>query len=113
MSARRSNRRTSLLFKFDQSFLLEYGCIAGVDEAGRGPLAGPVVAAAVILPVVWIQDRLPFKLRGLNDSKQLAPEQREAFFAVLTVHPEVWFAFSIVDVATIDAINILQASHRA
>jgi ribonuclease HII len=52
-------------------------------------------------------------LRGLNDSKQLTEARREEYFAVLTVHPEVRFAIAGVDAATIDRINILQATHRA
>jgi len=128
--------------------------VAGVDEAGRGPLAGPVVAAAVILPATWRlqQSKTPFtpslspsdgrrvaegRVRGLrtakdsstansvstngfderlidlNDSKQLAETQRECFFQILTTHPDIRHAIAIVDAATIDRINILQATHRA
>ena len=58
--------------------------VAGVDEAGRGPLAGPVVAAAAILPPKWAESGLPPELEGLNDSKQLTAVQREQFFAFLT-----------------------------
>jgi len=87
--------------------------IAGVDEAGRGPLAGPVVAASVILPAEWIRDGLPRRLRGLNDSKQLTPEQRERYFNALTAYSEVRFGLADVQVQIIDAINILQATHRA
>ena len=79
--------------------------IAGVDEVGRGPLFGPVVAAAVILP----HDA---ELDGLNDSKQLSEEDRERFDARVR---EVAVAWSVaeVDVRTIDRINILQASRLA
>ncbi len=87
--------------------------VAGVDEAGRGPLAGPVVAAAVILPHVWQHSGFDERLHDLNDSKQLTEAQRENFFSILTTHPEVRFAVAIVDAATIDRINILQATHRA
>jgi len=80
--------------------------VAGVDEAGRGPLAGPVVAAAVILPD-------GFKLSGLNDSKQLSAGQRDEFFLTLTTDPRVRFGVGIVDAEWIDRINILQATHRA
>jgi ribonuclease HII len=61
------------LWAFDRFHRERHGVIAGVDEAGRGPLAGPVVAAAVIFPEHVL-------LRGLRDSKQLTPEEREAFF---------------------------------
>jgi ribonuclease HII len=86
--------------------------VAGVDEAGRGPLAGPVVAAAAILPPQWAQSGLPRELEGLNDSKQLTKKQREKFFAVLTSCGEVKFAIAQTDAAQIDEINILQATHR-
>ncbi len=66
--------------------------IAGVDEAGRGPLAGPVVAAAVILPLDWLLGGMPRKLRKVNDSKQLDYEERETLFAELSSHPAVRFA---------------------
>jgi len=87
--------------------------VAGVDEAGCGPLAGPVVAAAVVFPSHWGETGLCRKLRGLNDSKQLTAEQREKFFTLLTTFPEVHFAIAIVDVEMIDRINIRQAAWRA
>jgi ribonuclease HII len=95
--------------------LLERGltCIAGVDEAGRGPLAGPVFAAAVMFPVGWMREGLPAPLRQVNDSKQLSPETRERLFTELTSRTEIHFAVAQVGVQTIDEINILQASHRA
>lgn len=88
--------------------------VAGVDEAGRGPLAGPVVAAAAILPPCWLGKKSwPAELKGLNDSKQLSPMQREEFFAVLTAKTEVQFAVACVDSDDVDRINILQATHLA
>jgi ribonuclease HII len=95
--------------------LLERGVsrIAGVDEAGRGPLAGPVFAAAVIFPIDWMRRGLPTPLRKVNDSKQLSPEIREKLFVELTSRPEIHYAVASVDVLAIDEINILQASHRA
>ena len=86
--------------------------IAGVDEAGRGPLAGPVVAAVVSFPVEWIGDGLPADLEGLNDSKQLTCAQRNEFFETLTAG-RIQFGIGTADAGTIDAINILQATHRA
>jgi ribonuclease HII len=80
--------------------------IAGLDEVGRGALAGPVVAAAVILPE-------KFRHRRLNDSKQLAPELREDIYSDLVSNPEVRWTVGIVDSIEIDRINILRASHRA
>jgi ribonuclease HII len=87
--------------------------VAGVDEAGRGPLAGPVVAAAVVLPAAWGQLGIPASLTKLNDSKQLTESEREDFFHQLTARPEVQRAVASVDAATIDRINILQATHQA
>jgi len=87
--------------------------VAGVDEAGRGPLAGPVVAAAVMLPTRWVREGLPAELRGLNDSKRLTANQRERFFNFLTSCAEVTFAIASVDAAEIDALNILRATERA
>jgi ribonuclease HII len=87
--------------------------LAGVDEAGRGPLAGPVVAAAVIFPVEWIQGGLSGDLAGLNDSKQLSEKQRERFFDLLMSSKEISHTIAIVDAPTIDRINILQATHLA
>ncbi|MBU6410929.1 MAG: ribonuclease HII [Verrucomicrobia bacterium] len=87
--------------------------VAGVDEAGCGPLAGPVVAAAVVFPRTWLDSGLPSKFRGLNDSKQLCLEQREMFFGRITAHPEIRFAIASVDVETIDRINIRQAAWQA
>ena len=80
--------------------------IAGIDEAGRGALAGPVVAAAVILPE-------KFRHPKLNDSKQLAPELREKVYVDLTSSGEIVWAIGIVDHIEIDRINILRATHRA
>src|ERR1044071_9082951 len=82
------------------------GRIAGIDEAGRGALAGPVVAAAVVLPE-------KFRHRKLNDSKQLAPELREEIYVDLTTNPEVAWATGIIDHLEIDQINILRATHKA
>jgi len=87
--------------------------VAGADEAGCGPLAGPVVAAAVVFPCAWLEGGLYRKLRGLNDSKQLAEEQREKFYLLLTTNPEIRYAIASVDVEMIDRINIRQAAWRA
>lgn len=87
--------------------------VAGVDEAGRGPLAGPVVAAAVVFPCSWSDTGLESRLRGLNDSKQLTEAQREEYYAILTSHPDIRYAIASADVEMIDRINILQATHHA
>jgi len=80
--------------------------VAGIDEAGRGPLAGPVVAAAVVLPP-------GFQLPGLDDSKKLSASVREALYAALTGNPDVGWASAHLDHAAIDRWNILGATHRA
>lgn len=76
--------------------------IAGLDEVGRGPMFGPVVAAAVILPEGW-------RLRGLTDSKQLSEEQRNKFAVTIRLKAVAW-AIAAVDAETIDRINIRRAS---
>ncbi|WP_207655816.1 ribonuclease HII [Vallitalea okinawensis] len=78
--------------------------IAGIDEVGRGPLAGPVVSAVVIL------DEQP--ILGLDDSKKLSEVKREAFFEAIT-QSAVDYRIGIIDVKTIDEINILQATYEA
>lgn len=87
--------------------------VAGVDEAGRGPLAGPVFAAAVILPCDWSETGVDSRLQGLNDSKQLTEAQREEYYAILTSHPNIRYAIASAEADVIDRINILQATHRA
>ena len=79
--------------------------VAGVDEAGRGPLAGPVVAAAVVVTP-------EHRIRGVNDSKLLSPERREELFTVIHARA-LAIGVAIVDHATIDRVNILQATRLA
>lgn len=80
--------------------------VAGVDEAGRGPLAGPVVAAACIIPADVV-------IAGVKDSKLLDHSQREAVYLELVSHPRVEWAVSVQDHTVVDSINILQATLRA
>lgn len=82
-----------------------YNYIVGIDESGRGPLAGPVVAAAVIIP----QD---FDLTGIRDSKMLTPAQRESAYQRL-VSSSAAYGIGIIDSKRIDRINILQATYEA
>ncbi len=104
---RKPGEKFSCSLRFERS-LYRQGIyrIAGIDEAGRGPLAGPVVAAAVMLPP-------NFRLSGLNDSKQLSGLARECYYEALVSNPEVRFGIGIASVAEIDQINILRATHLA
>lgn len=79
--------------------------VAGVDEAGRGPLAGPVVAAACLVSSMPVE--------GIDDSKKLTRAKRCLFYDQLTSHPDVRYGVGIVDAGVIDEINILQATIRA
>ncbi len=79
--------------------------MAGLDEAGRGPLAGPVVAAAVVLPPGT-------RIRGVDDSKRLEPERREELYEVIRTRA-LGIGVGLVDAPTIDRVNILQATRRA
>jgi len=80
--------------------------VVGLDEAGRGPLAGPVTAAAVILP----ED---FSHSILTDSKQLREKQRDLLYAELTGNPEVSWSVAVIGAEVVDRMNILRASHEA
>ena len=91
------------------NFLLEQqhsGPVAGIDEAGRGPLAGPVVASCVFIP----DQSAPF-LKDIKDSKKLTPLKREALFTEITRHCA--FGIAIAEASEIDEINILQATFLA
>lgn len=83
-----------------------YRLVAGIDEAGRGPLAGPVVAAAAILPV-------RYRHKTLNDSKQLSEKKREAIYEELIADNRITWCSAAVDSPEIDKINILKATHAA
>lgn len=83
-----------------------YMNIAGVDEAGRGPLCGPVVAAAVILPP-------NIEIEGINDSKKLTEKKREKVFEQLINNPDILYGIGISDVDVIEDVNILNATKLA
>ena len=107
------NHRTVLslddeLLRSERELRAEGFCwIAGVDEAGRGPLAGPVTAGAVILP--WDKNGLP----GVFDSKQLSAEARAELYEELLSLENVDIGIGIADVEEIDKLNILKAAHLA
>ncbi len=91
---------------FERKLIVKgFMCIAGVDEAGRGPLAGPVVAAAVVLDLANVPD-------GLNDSKKLTENQRKTLFEAI-LHSARSVSISSVNAETIDQLNILQATMMA
>jgi len=91
------------MWKFEEQALQAgFRSVAGVDEAGRGPLAGPVVSAAVILPP-------DFAVAGITDSKKLTPRKREIFFDIL-MEQAICVSTGLATVEEIDEINILQAS---
>jgi len=91
------------------------GCarVAGVDEAGRGPLAGPVVAAAVIFDPAFLVAQERGELAGLTDSKKLSPAKRDHFFALLANRAELSIGVGRAEVEEIDRLNILRATHLA
>ncbi|MBQ1947342.1 MAG: ribonuclease HII [Clostridia bacterium] len=91
--------------KENKLFDMGYTLIAGVDEAGRGPLAGDVYAAACILPADCL-------IEGLNDSKKLSEKKREKLYDEITQTAACW-AVATASVAEIDELNILNATHLA
>lgn len=96
----------SELWKYEHAAFEEgYSLACGVDEAGRGPLAGPVCAAAVILPP-------DLEIEGLNDSKKLSDKRRRELYDVIT-EQAIAYGIAMVDEKVIDEINILQATFRA
>lgn len=95
-----------LEYTIEQSLLDKgYTCVCGVDEAGRGPLCGPVVAAACILPV-------GLYIEGLNDSKKLSPKKRKLVFEEIKKHA-IAYCIAEASVEEIDALNILEADMLA
>jgi ribonuclease HII len=87
--------------------------VAGIDEAGRGPLAGPVVAAAVVFDPAFAVREEGALLRGLTDSKKLTVRRREAFFEIIDTSDGIDAAVGLADTAEIDRLNILEATHLA
>ena len=89
------------------------GVLAGVDEAGRGPLAGPVCAAAVVISPLACERLYVGTLAGLTDSKQLTPVRRRAFFDILSHDTETHIGVGWCQATEIDEMNILGATHLA
>lgn len=98
-------RRLESMREFERKYGDNYSCICGIDEAGRGPLAGPVVAGAVVLPK-------DCEILYLNDSKQVSAKKREALFEEIK-EKAVSYGIGMSSPARIDEINILQATYEA
>jgi len=96
--------KDSQFYEF-QARLAGYSIVAGIDEAGRGPLAGPVVASAVILPEDII-------LPGVRDSKKMSEKAREEAFSLIE-SKAIGFSLAVVSSQEIDKVNILQATRKA
>lgn len=88
-------------------------CLAGIDEVGRGPLAGPVVAAAVIIDPGTAEKGLKSEWSNLTDSKQLSPNERERFAGELQNREGVWIGLGVTTAAEVDELNVLYATYRA
>ena len=97
---------TAGLYAFDLGFMAEGRVLAGIDEAGRGPLAGPVVVAAVVLPMDAPQ-------LDVNDSKALTEKRREELAEEIVSLPGIRYAVCMRSAAEIDKLNILRATHEA
>ena len=98
-------RLQNMLIYEKQAIAEGFSCIAGVDEAGRGPLAGPVVAAAVILPKGIL-------IEGVNDSKKLSEALRESLFDIIK-EKAISYGIAVIDEKCVDEINILNATKKA
>lgn len=99
-------------FKYENK-LIDFGFlrICGIDEVGRGPLAGPVVAAAVLINAELFQDLSKFK--GINDSKKLSAMRREKWYEILTKREKIKWGIGIISEKIIDEVNILEATKLA
>ncbi len=101
----REIKRTEKAMAFDKEYMDEYEYVCGIDEVGRGPLAGPVMAAAVILPKNC-------DILYINDSKKLSPKKREEM-AKKIEEIAISIGYGVIDEKIIDEINILNATKRA
>lgn len=97
--------RLERMLKFEKQYGESFHIICGIDEAGRGPFAGPVVAGAVILPA-------GLKIEGLNDSKKVSPKRREELYEEIS-EKAISVGIGMSSPARIDRINILQATYEA
>lgn len=110
MAVKLGKRETKRLLKLnvfeDEARQQGYHILAGLDEAGRGPLAGPVVAAACIIPAGVL-------IPGVDDSKMLSAEERASLYEIITQDERICYGIGIIDPETIDKINIFQATIAA
>lgn len=108
MPSSKSDRKITAppIFLFDEQIRLKHPIIAGIDEAGRGPLAGPVVAAAVIFPAGLV-------IEGIRDSKKIVAESEKKSLFWKIVHHAISVGVGIVEADVIDRINILQSTKFA
>ncbi len=97
--------RLEKMLEFENKYGDTFSCICGIDEAGRGPFAGPVVAGAVVLP-------RGLRIEGLNDSKKVSPKRREELFEEIK-EKAVSYGIGMSSPGRIDEINILQATYEA
>lgn len=101
----KEQERLEKMLEFERKYGTDFSCICGIDEAGRGPFAGPVVAGAVVLPK-------GLKIEGLNDSKQLSEKRREELYEEI-MDKAISVGVGMSSPARIDEINILQATYEA
>lgn len=101
----KEQQRLEKMLEFERKYGDEFHCICGIDEAGRGPFAGPVVAGAVVLPI-------GLKIEGLNDSKKVSAKRREELFEEIK-EKAISVGIGMSSPERIDRINILQATYEA
>lgn len=102
------------LLRFErEAWMSGFVLVCGVDEAGRGPLAGPVVAAVALFDRAWLEAGVPEALTGLTDSKALSEKRRDHFFALFQTLDTLKTATGYCTPEEIDRLNILRATHRA
>jgi len=87
-------------------------CVAGIDEAGRGPLAGSVVSTALVFDPEYIKEAIHKELKGLTDSKKLSEKKRDHFYEILSNTGCVRYSTAESSAKEVDDINILKATHR-
>ena len=106
-------KKPNLLYYEEVAWESGLSYIAGVDEAGRGPLAGPVIAAAVCFSPRNIRESINHIYKNLDDSKKISPKLREHYFKILNEDNSVQIGIGKVEAKKIDEINILNATHLA